>query len=415
MRILLATYWGLPHVGGVYQYVTQLRQGLEQQGHSVDIFCKFPDDSGYYLMGTDYAIHKSRVQPMMSAKADTCLANRLPLLDQWIKDLEIEKYCYEAAAVTIRPNAYDLIHTQDIISTRAFKRVTKQRVPIVATIHGCLAKETFNRARQISSERMFSDAVWTYLGLSESLGVSSSHRAIIPTHWLKGVLGEYGAPDHKMTVAPYGMNHLDFIRRMNEPLQVPVPDTQGRSVLICPARFDGVKGHVYLIQALSQLKQMRSDWVCWLVGSGELEPNMQHLAAELQLTDNVFFLGNRPDVPALLRTADIFVLPSIQDNHPFAVMEAQLAGKPCVVTNAGGIPEMVEHMNTGYIAQAGDAADLAHKLGMALDNKELNQQISYRCAEFGLRQWSLDAMVQRTTAVYEEARQVCHQEVTARG
>jgi glycosyltransferase involved in cell wall biosynthesis len=415
MRILLATYWGLPFVGGVEQYVFQLKRGLEQQGHTVDIFCKMPDNSAYYLLGTNHVIPKDKLLPMLSAKVDTCFASRLPGLDPWIQYLEVEKYCYEAAAATIRPSTYDIIHSQDIISTRAFRRVAKAHVPIVATIHGCLTTEIYNRSKLITSERMFGDDVWPYLGLAEGLGVSSSHRSIIPTQWLKNILVQYGAPEPKMSVVPYGMDHLDFIARMGESPQLPVPDSLGRTVFICPARFDSVKGHTYLIQALSQLKQTRQDWVCWLVGMGELEPTLRQMTADMGLTEHVLFLGSRPDVPALLRMADIFVLPSVQDNHPFAVMEAQLAGKPCVVSNAGGIPEMVEHLSTGYIAQAGDAADLGYKLGMTLDNKELNQQMSYRCVEFGLRQWSLDAMVQRTTAMYEETRQICHAEVMARG
>ena len=127
------------------------------------------------------------------------------------------------------------------------------------------------------------------------------------------------------------------------------------------------------------------------------------MVKSLDLEKHVLFLGGRNDVPALLNQADIFVLPSVQDNHPYSVMEAQIAGKPVVVSNAGGIPEMVTHLQTGLVSQAGNSKQLYYHLKMTLEDEDLCNRLAENAKQWGRVHWSLPVMIEQTINVYERA------------
>ncbi|MBP3966097.1 glycosyltransferase family 4 protein [Paenibacillus lignilyticus] len=406
MRILLATFWGLPSVGGLEKYVLQLKRGLEARGHEVDIFCRMPDDSGFYILNKGWVLNKNQIQPMISAKADTYFANHLPGLDQDVKYMEIDKYCFEAAAAYFRPAAYDVIHTQDVISARAFARIRHPHTALVSTIHGCLSTESLARrqADGMPSDDFRKTQLWYYYGLIEHFGIMHNHETIMPTEWLKGIMNrDFLIPEYRMTTVPNGMDVEEFLHEMNKPTVT--PDAGGKKIILCSARFDPVKGHFHLLRALTCLKKVRNDWVCWLAGNGQLEERMREQAAAYGLQNEVVFLGKRDDIPALLKKSDVFVLPSLQDNHPFAIMEAHVAGKAVVVSNAGGIPEMVTHEETGLIFPAGNDQDLFGNLFAVLSQDDLRNRLGEQSKAFGLQHWSLPTMTERILAIYEKALQ----------
>ncbi|WP_312876236.1 glycosyltransferase [Paenibacillus alginolyticus] len=103
-----------------------------------------------------------------------------------------------------------------------------------------------------------------------------------------------------------------------------------------------------------QIEKNRNDWVCWIVGDGSKKIDLQSQCIELGLEYDVLFWGNRNDIPTLLSKSNIFVLPSLLDNQPLSIIEAQITGKPVIVSNAGGLPEMVKHGLTGVVSLAGD-------------------------------------------------------------
>ncbi|WP_246049915.1 glycosyltransferase family 4 protein [Paenibacillus chibensis] len=164
-----------------------------------------------------------------------------------------------------------------------------------------------------------------------------------------------------------------------------------------------MKGIDVLISALGMLKHMRNDWVCWIVGDGEKREELVRQAAGLSLQEEVAFLGERRDIPALLLQSDIFVHSCIQDNQPFAVMEAQLAGLPACVSNAGGLPEMVEHGVTGLISPVRDSLTLAQHLNLLLANDEFRHALGRNAAQWAQEHWSMDLMISRLLGAYARA------------
>jgi glycosyltransferase involved in cell wall biosynthesis len=275
--------------------------------------------------------------------------------------------------------------------------VKPERTPMLSTIHGCLATEYIHSGeiKNTNSQE------WRYSSKEEHYGASSSHLTIVPTQWLKNVLSfDFRVPEDHIKVIPYGMDIDSFTRKMEAETSLTRPFN--KKLLICPARLVPVKGHKTLLEALAMLKKVRTDWVCWMLGDGTLRDSLTEQARRLNLQHDVLFLGDRNDLPAIMKFADILVLPSLQDNQPFSIMEAQIAGKAIVASDAGGIPEMVEHGQTGLIFPKGDSKALYSHLNKVLSNDELRNRLGRNAQNWGRTHWSLGMRIGQTLQTYEQ-------------
>jgi glycosyltransferase involved in cell wall biosynthesis len=99
-----------------------------------------------------------------------------------------------------------------------------------------------------------------------------------------------------------------------------------------------------------------------LIGDGNERQKLEALARTLGIAGRVIFAGDRRDVPDLLAALDVFVLSSLTESFPNAVLEAMAASKPVVATRVGGTPELVEDGATGYLVPVGDDAAMAARV-----------------------------------------------------
>lgn len=395
MRILLATFWNFPLSGGVSAYLVNLKQGLEEMGHRVDIFGQQGGWESHYVLNDRPLLPKRTVKKVIMVNISHYFNQHFPTLPQRIKQLEIDRYSFELAAAYIDLARYDIIHCQDVIASWAFSRIRPATVPLVVTVHGCLTFE-FVHAGIVTHKRGLS---WNYYVEQEKLGITAADNTLVPTHWLRHLMSkEFHLPMGRMTVIPYGINTDDLLDRML--LSTDLGVAKNHYVIVCPARLDPIKGHTVLFEALVKLKQKRKDWVCLLLGDGFIRKKLESICEQVGLTGHVRFLGHRPDVPAILKKADVMVLPSLQDNQPFAVMEAQIAGKPVIVSDTGGLPEMVRNGATGLLFKSGNSDALFQKLAILLENGALRNRLGTNGKRQALTQWSLNKMLERTLNVY---------------
>ncbi|WP_459954359.1 glycosyltransferase family 4 protein [Paenibacillus pini] len=399
MRILLATFWLIPHVGGVWKFMEQIQHRLESMGHEVDLLGNSPDYKKFHIYNRNRELSKEFIRPFLSAKLSKEYS---PLLhrDYNISFYEEDRYCMELAAAYFGLDQYDVIHTQDIFSARALGRAKPAHVPLVAHLHGSVATEMKNHFRMNPDMGVDEHSIaWKYYDSIEYYGASSGNTIITANEWQRSELVEYfGIPDPNIHVFQYGLDTESFWKRANMGTSIERP--ANKKVIIFPARLAFVKGVNVLISALALLKPVRQDWVCWIVGNGEMRKELELQVAGLALEDDVLFLGERDDVPALLTRSDIFVHSCIQDNQPFSVMEAQIAGLPVCVSSAGGLPEMVKQGVTGFVTPVNDPIALFKQLHLLLEDDEYRIEIGKNAAAWGSTHWSLDVMIERLLSVY---------------
>ena len=123
-------------------------------------------------------------------------------------------------------------------------------------------------------------------------------------------------------------------------------DTEEK-LIVSVGRFAPEKGHRYLIEALRLLDQQDTPWRCRFLGDGELEAELRALTARYELSEWVSFPGFCEDVFSVLLTADVFVLPSLHESSPNALIEAMGVGMPCIASDVGGIADLIESGENG--------------------------------------------------------------------
>lgn len=140
------------------------------------------------------------------------------------------------------------------------------------------------------------------------------------------------------------------------------------SVVGFVARYDPLKDHRNLLNALRQLKDRGYTPACLLVGTGTDESNAELSAqvSTLGLARQVYMLGPRDDIPAVMNALDLHVMSSASEAFPNVLAEAMACGRPCVTTDVGDAAEIVGE--TGWIVARRDSRALGNAIADALEN-----------------------------------------------
>lgn len=377
--------------------MNQLKRSLEQLGHNVDIFARCVTTRNYKLINSNIEIQQESLHKIIESHVLKQLTNSSPQTPLWILNQEVERYKYEAAAVTINLKQYDVIHTQDIISTYCFSRIRPTNIPLISTIHASLTYEWKHHAPLLFSDR--NPIFYTYAFMLEHLGATSSDKTIVPSYWLKDYfMQNYHVPYDKIRVIPNGIDIPDFLEQMQRGKYINRP--HDKLVFACVARLSFEKGISCLLDALGKLNKIREDWNLWLIGDGPLKIQLQEQCIQLNINKQVHFLGDRRDVPALLQQADIFLLSSIQETFCYSIVEAQLAEVPVIAPKTGGIPDVVAHRKTGLLFESGNSDDLLTNIKLLLSNKKLKETLIQQAKHTAISKFSSSETTKSIIDIY---------------
>ena len=208
----------------------------------------------------------------------------------------------------------------------------------------------------------------------------------------------FRVPSHKVRMIHNSIPCDVFDKPSNPELRAAFCNGTGQPIVLTVARLDQQKGLTYLLKAIRQIP----DGLFILAGSGPESSGLKAEAQALGISDRVYFLGHRTDIPDLLASCDLFVLPSVYEGFPLSVLEAMAAGKPVVATAVGGTPEAVIDGKTGFLVPPGDPAALASGIRKILSNPGLACEMGAAGRLRVKLEFSAAAMIQRVTQVYEE-------------
>jgi len=206
-----------------------------------------------------------------------------------------------------------------------------------------------------------------------------------------GLASGVGTPG-QYRVIPNGVD-IDRFQRERRP----VP---GRIVML--GRLARPKRPELVVRALARLRERRSDAELWLVGEGPLRAEVEAVAASLGLAGSVRVTGRRDDVPEVLAEAQCAVLASDYEGMPLSVLEAMAAGVPVVATRFGGLDEVIDDGETGFVVERGSVEALAAALNRLLEDPALSRLIAAAGRRSVEERFSVRRMVADTTALYDE-------------
>jgi len=210
---------------------------------------------------------------------------------------------------------------------------------------------------------------------------------------------------NKLRVIYYGIDLKEFSfqnkdarKKIREELGI----NEKQLLLISVGRLVEAKGYPFLIKAMYKLKEKYSELTLIILGEGEDRKKIEGQTKNLKLENNVLLLGRKDNVADYLNAADIFVLASLWEGMPIAILEAMACGLPVVATKVSGIPEIIFDKETGLLAEPQNLNDLVKKIDYLLSlpdekRKEMGEKAKNKIKE----NFSLNKMVREYENLYE--------------
>jgi glycosyltransferase involved in cell wall biosynthesis len=169
----------------------------------------------------------------------------------------------------------------------------------------------------------------------------------------------FGVPECKMSVIA---NWACIPPAIDQDTAEDMPPT-GSPTIINVARLHGQKDHDTLLESFRLVRSVWPRAMLWIAGTGPEEKRLRQTAGE-----GVLFLGHRTDIRHLLRRSDLFVLSSIWEGQPLAMLEAMVEAVPVVATRVGGVPEIVQSGVNGLLVSPGDPHALSQAMLACLED-----------------------------------------------
>lgn len=266
-----------------------------------------------------------------------------------------------------------------------------ERVPhIITTVHSLIDFE---------HEKAWKNDLLARL---EQLTLPYCQRLIVVSHGLARKLVERGYSDERMEVihngidlAPYNLSRAEARAAMEERYgsEGPFVGSAGRLV--------SVKGYDILIEAFAHVVDKFPQAKLVIAGEGPLRGYLQQLAERLP-PGTVQFPGFETGMPTWLSGLDLFVMSSRMEGLPMVALEAMAAGTPVVAHAVGGLPEVISDEDYGWLVRPPGVATLGPAMRLALESPEKLAQKAAAAREMVRQEFSLEQMVRRTEAVYEQ-------------
>lgn len=178
---------------------------------------------------------------------------------------------------------------------------------------------------------------------------------------------------------------------------------RGAAIVVGSAgRLVPLKGHDNLIRAFAALLPEFAGARLEICGDGPARPDLERLAARLGCIDAVRFHGWRDDFPDLCAAWDVFVLPSLAEAFPLALLEAMAAGVSSIASDVGGVGELLEPGRSGLLVPATDAQGLASAMRRLLSDAPLRARLGGE-ARLSASRFSAQRMAREVQALYREA------------
>jgi glycosyltransferase involved in cell wall biosynthesis len=351
-------------IGGAHVHVRDLTLALTERGHQVRVFVGQQGPFTEFLSASGISFESLRylrrsIHPGADLRAFFELKRKLL---NYSPDLVA---CHSSKAGWLGRLAARALH-----------------IPVVFTAHGW----SF-------TEGVPSRAAFVYRWV-ERLTASAADRIITVSEYDRRLaLAADICSAELLQVVPNGIPDIDPILSADPGVE-PVR-------LVMVARFDQQKDHAGLLQALAGLTELV--WSLDLIGDGPRQEECRKLAASLQLTDRIRFLGLRTDVSELLRQAQLGVLVSHWEGLPLTILEAMRAGLPMVASRVGGVSEAISDGETGFLIPRGDVALLRSRLRELIGDAALRRRLGSAGRRRFEAEFSAPRMIEQTLAVYGRA------------
>jgi len=292
--------------------------------------------------------------------------------------------------------SFDLVHVHDWLTAPvgvSFKHFTKK--PMVVTVHST----EHGRSGLHNPESYAIDGLewWATYEASKVIVTSGSMKRELCEH--------FRLPPEKVEVIPNG---IDLTKYWGSADRWSVRSRYGvqpnEKLVLCVGRLVPQKGVEHLIQAVPTIIQRHPEAKFIIVGDGWVKDHLEGLAQSTGYRWKITFTGFVPDqeVVALMTSADVLVVPSIYEPFGIVALEGMAAGVPVVVSQVGGLAEVVEHDRTGVFVYPGNPDSIAWGVDRVLSDLDHARWLAQNAREMVQKTYSWETIAMKTVKVYEE-------------
>ncbi|MBS1792999.1 MAG: glycosyltransferase family 4 protein [Acidobacteria bacterium] len=281
---------------------------------------------------------------------------------------------------------------------RAIWKILKQENPDIVHTHLFDATAVgLNLARLQKRKtvltRHHSDAVhllpsairrFVYLRLENRNNRLADH-IIAPSRMVRECLVDWeGVPPEKVSLIPYGQTSERFERITPEVVAAKRAELgfDRQLSLVCVSRLFNRKGHRYLFEALAPLYRDGLRARLYLVGTGDYRKNLEQIANDLGISDNVEFLGWRSDILEIIGAADVIVHPSLEDALSQSLIESLMLRRPIIATDISGAADTLDGGKYGQLVPPADADAFRRALAETLGDLEAARERARKGREY---------------------------------
>ena len=386
MKILMLTWEYPPRVvGGIARVVYDLSHRLIKDGHEVTVITYREGNAPYYEDDKGVKVHR----------VDNYMINPNNFID-WIMQMNFNMVT-EANKIIAKEGNFDIIHAHDWLVASAAKTIKNSyNIPIVATIHATEAGR--NSGIHDETQRYINDTEWmlTY----------EATEVIVNSNYMKSEIQRlFGLPFEKINVVANGVNLNKFTGIDRDYTFRRRFAMDNEKIILFMGRLVNEKGVQHLIAAMPKILAGYHDAKLVIAGKGGMLDELRAEADALGLGDKVYFAGylGGKDVERMYKAADISVFPSTYEPFGLVALEGMLAERPIVVSDAGGLGEIVEHRETGMKSYCGNANSIADSILELLYNPELYENIVRKAKAKVKNNYNWAKIAQDTHFTYQKA------------
>lgn len=387
MKILMLTWEYPPRiVGGIARVVHDLSKRLIKDGHEVTVVT-YRDNTDVPEYENDKGVNVYRV--------DNYMIHPNNFID-WIMQLNFNMVS-KATEIINKEGGFDVIHAHDWLVTYAAKSLKNAYdIPIVATIHATEAGR--NSGIHDETQRYINDTEW--------LLTYEATEVIVNSNYMKNEIQRlFGLPFDKINVIPNGINLSNFtgIERDYDFRRQYAMDNE--KIILYVGRLVYEKGIQNLIAAMPKVLSNYNDAKLIIAGRGGMIDELKAEAASLGLNNKIYFTGylDSKQVQKMYKCADVAVFPSTYEPFGIVALEAMLAGVPTVVSDVGGLNEIVNHGVDGMKSYAGNPNSIADSITALLYDHQLANNCAKRAKQKVKEQFNWEKIAQDTHFTYEKA------------
>ncbi len=365
MNVCFVTPEYFPISGGTGAYVYYLSHSLQKLGHNVHVVARDDHESEkvvngiyvHYIKGTGNALTRYwRFARSASKKIE-----------------ELNKQ-----------NAFDVIHA-NLPLVPSFAIPKNASKALVCAVHSTWKGEAIvtkrdNPKNLNPNEKSMLRYNFLLRSYEKKLMNRSDALIAVSKYTVDELTKLYGIAEEKIHVIYNGVDVQKFKPRSNRAeLRREFGLEEDKKIVLFVGRLYHRKGLEILLRSIPQVLQEFSDVKFVISGKGfkQKEESLRNLAKQLDIENHVTFMGYVPDekLPNLYSASDIFVLPAIYENFPFAILEAQATGLPVISTKVGGIPEFLVDNENGFLIDPRDSAQLTQRVLALLQDQKLAKEM----------------------------------------